>query len=35
MYLQEKFGKVRAVGYAVGIGVIIVAALWRLVPHMH
>jgi hypothetical protein len=33
MHVQEKFGRVRAIAYAAGIVVIIVAALWRLMPH--
>jgi hypothetical protein len=35
MYLQEKFGRIRNVGYAVGVVVIIVVTLWRLMPRFH
>jgi hypothetical protein len=35
MNMQEKLGRIRAIGYAVGIVVIIVAALWRSIPHPH
>lgn len=30
--MQEKVGRARIIGYAIGIGVAILVALWRLIP---
>lgn len=35
MYMHEKLGTVRAIGYAIAIIAMIVVALWRLMPHHH
>jgi hypothetical protein len=32
MNKQEKLGVIRGIGYAIGVAVMIVVALWRLLP---
>jgi hypothetical protein len=35
MYMQDKLGTARAIGYAIAVAVIIVVVLLRLIPHGH
>jgi hypothetical protein len=35
MYMQEKLGTVRTIGYVIAVVVIIVVVLLRLLPHGH
>jgi hypothetical protein len=35
MYMQDKLGNARGIGFAIAIAIAIVVALWRLIPHGH
>ncbi len=35
MFMQEKLGTVRTIGYVIGIAAAILVVLWRLIPHFH
>ncbi len=35
MYMQDKLGNARGIGFAIAIAIAIMVALWRLIPHGH
>lgn len=35
MYKHERLGLIRGIGYAIAVAIMILATVWRLVPHSH